>query len=109
MRHLVNEIVAVIKHLPCAVILVGQVTADGRVAGPSRMRHWVDVLAVMRMEPHRGQLRSLYAPKNRFGPAKLVIPLEMTELGLVEREPMVPDEDKPKRSRLRKGRGTFPL
>ena len=110
-RHLVNEIVRSIKGLPCAVVLVGQVTADGRAAGPARMRHWVDTLAVMRMVPNREKLRSLYAPKNRFGPARFLIPLEMTEQGLVEVESLPPAEkEKSGRSRISKGRKSpFPF
>jgi len=106
-RYLVNQIVAVIKDLPCAVILVGQVTADGRAAGPSRIQHMVDTLAYMRMVPNRGQYRKIFAPKNRFGPARFSVLLQMTERGLVECEPPAEGEEKPPRRKPRKS--PFPI
>ena len=69
------------SHAP--VILVGQVTKDGDLAGPRLLEHLVDT--VMMMEGDRDQvMRLLRVLKHRFGSTEEVAVLSMTENGLEE-------------------------
>ncbi|OGL71364.1 hypothetical protein A3D69_03610 [Candidatus Uhrbacteria bacterium RIFCSPHIGHO2_02_FULL_54_11] len=64
------------------ILLVGQVTKDGSVAGPKTLEHLVDV--VLMLEGKSGYLtRLLRAGKNRFGSTEEVGIFEMREEGLV--------------------------
>lgn len=65
-------------HTP--VIIVGQVTKDGEIAGPKTLEHLVDV--VLYLEHGRGDQRLLTSPKNRFAPTTEIGTLTMTERGL---------------------------
>jgi DNA repair protein RadA/Sms len=66
-----------------SVLLVGQVTKDGSIAGPRALEHLVD--AVLTLDGERyGSLRLLRALKNRHGATDEVAVLEMTEAGLRE-------------------------
>ncbi|QQS58695.1 DNA repair protein RadA [Candidatus Peregrinibacteria bacterium] len=79
--------VAKAKHIP--VLLIGQVTKGGEMAGPQLLAHLVD--AVLQFEgDDRHELRMLRALKNRFGSTSEVGIFEMTEVGL--REVMNPSE-----------------
>jgi DNA repair protein RadA/Sms len=65
------------------ILLVGQVTKDGSLAGPRALEHLVD--AVLTLDGERyGSLRILRALKNRHGATDEVAVLEMTEAGLHE-------------------------
>jgi len=65
------------------VLLVGQVTKDGSLAGPRSLEHLVD--SVLTLEGDRyGTLRILRALKNRHGATDEVGVLEMTAEGLHE-------------------------
>lgn len=67
----------------CAVILVGQVTKDGDLAGPRLLEHLVDT--VLMMEGDRAQMsRILHPLKHRFGNTEESVFLEMDETGLKE-------------------------
>jgi len=67
------------SHIP--VILVGQVTKDGDIAGPRVLEHLVDtVLFLEGDKDHR--YRILRAFKHRFGPTDETALLSMTERGL---------------------------
>ncbi len=67
----------------CAVILVGQVTKDGDLAGPRLLEHLVDT--VLMMEGERAQMSRILRPlKHRFGNTEESVFLEMDELGLRE-------------------------
>lgn len=67
----------------CAVILVGQVTKDGDLAGPRLLEHLVDT--VLMMEGDRAQMSRILRPlKHRFGSTEESVFLEMDELGLRE-------------------------
>ena len=82
------------------VLLVGQVTKDGSLAGPRALEHLVD--AVLMLEGDRyGTLRILRALKNRHGATDEVGVLEMTTAGLRE----VTD---PSAAFLGRGRGAAP-
>lgn len=67
------------------VILVGQVTKDGDIAGPRVLEHLVDtVLFLEGDKDHR--YRILRALKHRFGPTDEIALLSMTERGLEQVE-----------------------
>jgi DNA repair protein RadA/Sms len=76
----------VAKRLGLPVILVGQVTKDGSVAGPRALEHLVDVVIGFEGDPQSG-FRMLRATKNRFGSVDEVGCFELTAAGLQE----VPD------------------
>jgi DNA repair protein RadA/Sms len=65
------------------VILVGQATKDGQVAGPRTLEHLVDAVLWFEGDSER-TLRLLRATKNRFGPAHEVGCFAMTARGLRE-------------------------
>ncbi len=66
-----------------AVILVGQVTKDGDLAGPRLLEHLVDT--VLMMEGDRAQMSRILRPtKHRFGSTEESVFLEMDEQGLKE-------------------------
>ncbi|MDO8499180.1 MAG: DNA repair protein RadA [bacterium] len=65
------------------IILIGQVTKDGAVAGPKLLEHIVDT--VLYLEGDRfHQFRILRAQKNRFGSTDELGVFSMEETGLVE-------------------------
>jgi len=71
------------KMLGIPVIIVGQVTKEGVIAGPKVLEHVVD--AVMYVEgDEMGMYRIVRCVKNRFGTTDEVGILEMTGKGLVE-------------------------
>ena len=66
----------------CAVVLVGQVTKDGNLAGPKALEHIVDTVLAFEGDKHHA-LRLLRAVKHRYGATDDLGVLEMTERGLV--------------------------
>jgi DNA repair protein RadA/Sms len=69
------------KNIP--IVIVGQVTKEGSVAGPKVLEHLVDV--VLYLEGERFQeIRLLRAMKNRFGSTDEVGVFQMTGEGLVD-------------------------
>jgi DNA repair protein RadA/Sms len=63
------------------VVLVGQVTKDGSLAGPKTLEHLVD--AVLALEGERyGTIRILRAQKNRYGSTEEIGVFEMAGSGL---------------------------
>ncbi|MDP9224468.1 MAG: DNA repair protein RadA [Actinomycetota bacterium] len=65
-RECAAELVRHAKRTGTVVILVGQVTKEGTIAGPKTLEHLVD--AVVNLDGERGgTLRLLRASKNRFG------------------------------------------
>lgn len=67
------------SHVP--VILVGQVTKDGDVAGPRVLEHLVDTVLFLEGD-NQHRYRLLRALKHRFGPTDEVALLTMSERGL---------------------------
>lgn len=63
------------------MLLVGQVTKDGNIAGPKVVEHLVDVVLHFEGDKH-STLRMLRGIKNRFGAADEVGCFEMTALGI---------------------------
>jgi len=66
-----------------AVLLVGQVTKEGGLAGPRTLEHAVDTVLFFEGDRHMG-LRALRAIKNRYGPTDEIGLFEMREDGLHE-------------------------
>lgn len=74
------------KRLGIPLVLIGQVTKEGTIAGPKAVEHLVDV--VLHFEGDKdSSLRILRGIKNRYGPADEIGCFEHTDNGLEE----VPD------------------
>jgi len=67
----------------CALLLVGQVTKVGGLAGPRTLEHAVDAVVLFEGDRHTS-LRALRAVKNRYGPTDEIGLFEMREDGLRE-------------------------
>lgn len=85
-RAVADRLVRYAKRGGPAVLLVGQVTKDGGLAGPRTLEHLVDTVLHFEGERHHG-LRLLRAAKHRFGSTGELGLFEMTGGGLDE----VPD------------------
>ncbi len=78
-----QELMRVAKKRNITLLLVGQVTKEGTLAGPRVLEHMVDT--VLYLEGERGHhFRILRGVKNRFGPTDEIGVFEMTEQGLME-------------------------
>ena len=80
-RQVTAELVRVAKERDVAMILVGQVTKDGGLAGPRLLEHLVDAVISFEGDDVRAQ-RVLRALKNRFGSTNETGILEMRADGL---------------------------
>jgi len=67
----------------CALVLVGQVTKIGGIAGPRLLEHAVDTVVFFEGSRHLS-VRALRSIKNRFGACDEIGLFEMGEKGLVE-------------------------
>lgn len=76
-------LIRIAKARALPIIIVGQVTKDGSVAGPRFLEHLVDVVLSFEGDRHTG-IRFVRATKNRFGPADEVGCFELTETGIDE-------------------------
>ncbi|MFN8111074.1 MAG: DNA repair protein RadA [Thermoleophilia bacterium] len=85
-RQATGELMRVAKERDVAMLLVGQVTKDGGLAGPRMLEHMVDCVITFEGEEMRAH-RVLRATKNRFGSTNESGVLEMRPQGLVS----VPD------------------
>ncbi len=65
------------------IVLIGQVTKEGAVAGPKTLEHLVDVVMYLEGDKYH-QYRILRAAKNRFGSTDEIGVFSMTEKGLEE-------------------------
>ena len=81
-----DALVGLAKHEGIAVVLAGQVTKDGDLAGPRTLEHAVDVVCSFEGDPRTG-LRLLAGGKNRFGPEGELAWFEMGPDGLHEADP----------------------
>lgn len=78
-----HQLVEVAKDIGTSIILIGQVTKEGALAGPRALEHLVDV--VLSIEGERDQqMRILRAAKNRFGTTDEAGVFEMQESGMME-------------------------
>jgi len=80
-RYATSLLVEVAKRTNVPILLIGQVTKDGSVAGPKTLEHVVDVVLSLEGDPVHAY-RLLRATKNRFGGTDEVGVFEMTEKGL---------------------------
>lgn len=81
-----DRLVGLAKEHGVAVILAGQVTKEGEVAGPRTLEHAVDAVGSFDGDPRTG-LRMLAGGKNRFGPEGELAWFEMGARGLREADP----------------------
>ncbi|PLX68073.1 MAG: DNA repair protein RadA [Denitrovibrio sp.] len=82
-KHVTYRLVELAKSRGITVMIVGQVTKDGYIAGPKVLEHLVDTVLYFECDYSRG-VRILRSVKNRFGPTNEVGIFEMTDKGLVE-------------------------
>ncbi|MGH2710574.1 MAG: ATPase domain-containing protein [Actinomycetota bacterium] len=85
-RACADALVGLAKSHGIAVVLSGQVTKDGDLAGPRTLEHAVDAVCALDRDPSTG-LRVLAGGKNRFGPEGEVAWFEMATDGMREIEP----------------------
>lgn len=76
------ELIGFAKSSNIPVLLIGQVTKDGSVAGPKTLEHLVDTLLTLEGDKH-SSYRILRATKNRFGSTDEVGVFEMTSAGMI--------------------------
>lgn len=81
-RQCAHRLALAAREYDCAIVLVGQVTKDGSLAGPRVLEHLVDSVLSFDGERELG-LRVMRALKNRFGPTGELGVFEMTGGGLV--------------------------
>ncbi len=77
-----EQIVQWAKLTNTAVLLIGQVTGDGELAGPSTLRHLVDVVVELEGIGDSEERILRCAGKNRFGSATVIGKLRITERGV---------------------------
>ena len=80
-RECTHQLMRAAKSSGVSVIIVGQVTTDGEMAGPRALEHLVDVVLAFEGD-RREQFRILRSVKNRFGSTDEIGVFEMTETGL---------------------------
>ncbi len=81
-REVTRRLVDVAKTRHTTVIVIGQVTKDGGLAGPKTLEHLVDTVLSFEGDRHQ-PLRFLRATKHRFGPTGDVGLFEMASTGLI--------------------------
>ena len=81
-RQCAHRLALAAREYNCAIVLVGQVTKDGSLAGPRVLEHLVDTVLSFDGERELG-LRVLRALKHRFGATGELGVFEMTSRGLV--------------------------
>lgn len=81
-RYATSLLMDLAKRTGIAIVLIGQVTKDGTVAGPKTLEHLVDtVLSLEGDSAHAYRL--LVSKKNRFGSTDEIGVFEMTQKGLM--------------------------
>jgi DNA repair protein RadA/Sms len=96
-RACADALIGLAKAEGIVVVLVGQVTKDGDVAGPRTLEHAVDVVCSFDSDQTAG-LRVLAGGKNRFGAEGELAWFEMSTRGLREVDParvLAPAEAEP--------------
>lgn len=76
------ELIQYAKTSNIPVLIIGQVTKDGIVAGPKTLEHLVDTVLTLEGDP-AGMYRLLRASKHRFGSIEEVGVFSMSELGML--------------------------
>jgi len=77
------KLLEIAKRLNIALLLVGQVTKDGQLAGPKASEHLVDVVLYLEGDQYK-QYRLLRAAKNRFDSVTEIGLWQMAKQGLTE-------------------------
>ena len=80
-RECTHKLVRVARATGAAVVLVGQVTKEGSLAGPRMMEHLVDTVLTFEGDRHHA-LRFLRAAKHRFGSTRSLGVFEMAPDGM---------------------------
>ena len=80
-RAVSGELVEAVKRTQATLVLVGQVTKDGQIAGPKLLEHMVDTVLYLEGD-RRDYSRVLRVLKNRFGPSDELLVFTMEEQGL---------------------------
>jgi DNA repair protein RadA/Sms len=80
-RYATSCLLELAKRTGISLLLVGQVTKDGSIAGPKTLEHLVDTVLSLTGEPSH-ELRILEATKNRFGATDEIGVFEMTSEGM---------------------------
>ena len=80
-RYVTNLLTHTAKHLHIPILLIGQITKEGTIAGPKTLEHLVDVVLSLEGDPVHS-FRLLRSSKNRFGSTNEVGVFEMTATGL---------------------------
>jgi DNA repair protein RadA/Sms len=80
-RYATSLLLELAKRTNIPILLIGQVTKDGAIAGPKTLEHLVDVVVSLEGDPSHSY-RLLRASKNRFGSTGEVGVFEMVEHGL---------------------------
>jgi DNA repair protein RadA/Sms len=81
-RAATSELIGYAKTSNVPVLIIGQVTKEGSVAGPKTLEHLVDTVLTLEGDPESAY-RILRASKHRFGSTDEVGVFEMTEKGLI--------------------------
>ena len=81
-RAATSELIGYAKTSNIPVLIIGQVTKEGAVAGPKTLEHLVDTVLTLEGDPDSAY-RILRASKHRFGSTDEVGVFEMTEKGLI--------------------------
>jgi len=81
-RYATSTLLELAKRTNISILLVGQVTKDGSIAGPKTLEHLVDTVLSLEGDPSHSY-RILEATKNRFGATDEIGVFEMTQTGLV--------------------------
>ncbi|MFW6134502.1 MAG: ATPase domain-containing protein [Elusimicrobiota bacterium] len=77
-----HELTAVAKNTGSVIFMSGQITKQGRIAGPKVLEHIVDT--VIYMDILEGNIRIMSAVKNRFGSCGDFVMLSLNSKGLKE-------------------------
>ncbi len=80
-RYAANVLMECAKRSGIPILLIGQVTKDGNVAGPKTLEHLVDAVLTLEGDPTHAY-RLLRSSKNRFGSTDEIGVFEMTAGGL---------------------------
>ncbi|MBI4599249.1 DNA repair protein RadA [Candidatus Uhrbacteria bacterium] len=82
LRYATNVLLQCAKKTGVPILVIGQVTKEGTIAGPKTLEHLVDVVLSLEGDPVHA-FRILRATKNRFGSTDEVGVFEMGAQGLV--------------------------
>ncbi|HBK34668.1 MAG: repair protein radA protein [Candidatus Uhrbacteria bacterium GW2011_GWE2_40_58] len=81
-RYATSLLLDLAKRTGISILLVGQVTKDGSVAGPKTLEHLVDAVLSLEGDPVHAY-RLFRCKKNRFGSTDEIGVFEMTSTGLI--------------------------